>query len=247
MNQKQAILIFDIPCELNDILTRYAYSITSDKTAITLDALARITQHALVYLAMKDEAYLQALRWINAWRDDRWHVSVTSGISTPSPAENILANAVLARFKCDPAIQQFKVIPCKRIRLYVHTPAQLIRLANRVRGQTTLHNFVTMALFQELDYRLSIINRLEGENMQSQEIIQGAITSREYKELSAALRELRARVTNLEVITKAPDYTQELITEVLLQLIADASKRSEIPKTLALHDTHKEAVQGNQL
>ncbi|MDV6344071.1 hypothetical protein [Nitrosomonas sp. Is37] len=68
MNEKQVILTCDIPCELNNILTRYAYSITTDKTAIILDALARNSQHALVCLAMKDRAYMPTLKGISAWR-----------------------------------------------------------------------------------------------------------------------------------------------------------------------------------
>lgn len=72
--------------------------------------------------------------------------------------------------------------------------------------------------------------------MGNQELIPADKTSREYKQLSAELRKLRSRITNLEILQHPPSSTTELITKVLLQLIADAAKSAQI--TNAVNQIH---------
>lgn len=139
---------YDIPTPLNDILAIYADGINDDTNTIITDSLARLTQHTLTVLAMRNPEYILPAYTIHALRH-------RYPFNKPLHMEAVLLNLTLyTRYTRLPTI--FTLHPCKRTRGYLRIPNKLLTLINTARKTAPMSTFLTRALFEGLEYRLTL-------------------------------------------------------------------------------------------
>lgn len=201
---------YDIPAPLDDILAIYADSIDDDANTIITDSLARTTQYTLTILAMRHPDYIPHLHAIHTLR----HHPHTK----PSHVETVLLNLTLHTHHTY-HLPEFILYPCKRTRGYLRIPYKLLTLANTARQTAPMNTFISRALFEGLEYRLT----LGGSPTMNQEYIPAA-TTREHHQLLAELRDLKRRITNIEMMQTPPTGTAELLTQLLLSLTHEAAE-----------------------
>lgn len=200
---------YDIPAPLDDILELYADSIDDDANTIITDSLARLTQYTLTILAMQRPEYIPHLHAIHTFR--------RHPLTKPSHLETVLLNLTLHthhRYH----LPEFVLYPCKRTRGYLRIPGKLLTLTNIARQTAPMNTFISRALFEGLEYRLT----LGGALTMNQEYIPST-TTREHRHLLAELRDLKRRITNLEMMQTPPTGTAELLTQLLLTLTHEAA------------------------
>jgi len=202
---------YDIPAPLGDILAIYADSIDDDANTIITDSLARITQYTLTILAMQHLEYIPHLHAIHAFRHSH-------PLTKPSPVETVLLNLTLQTHHTY-QLPRFVLYPCKRTRGYLRIPYKLLTLANTARQTAPMNTFISRALFEGIEYRLT----LGGSLTMNQEYIPAA-TTREHRHLLAELRDLKRRITNIEMMQTPPTGTAELLTQLLLALTHEAAE-----------------------
>lgn len=202
---------YDIPTPLNDILAIYADGINDDTNTIITDSLARLTQHTLTVLAMRHPEYILPAHAIHALRNSH-------SLTKPSHMEVVLLNLTLyTRYTRLPTI--FTLHPCKRTRGYLCIQKNLLTLINTARQTAPMSTFITRALFDGLEYRLT----LGGNHTMQQEHIPATSTAKEQRYLLAELRDLKRRITNLEAMQTPPTGTAELLTQIVLTLAHEAA------------------------
>ena len=140
---------YDIPAELDAILTRYAHTIGTDKGMVALDSLARTAQQVLTELAITNHHLIAPLQAIHRWRCEQNTISyITSGISAPSKAEHVLVTTIsTASINSSYNTKLFKVKPCMRIRNYLRMPLELLQLIKSACFNTSINSFITLAIF----------------------------------------------------------------------------------------------------
>lgn len=207
---KTKYVTYDIPAPLDDILAIYADSIDDDANTIITDSLARLTQYTLTILAMQHPDYIPHLHAIHTLR--------RHPLTKPSPVETVLLNLTLHTHHTY-HLPEFVLYPCRRTRGYLRVSDKLLTLANTARQTAPMNTFISRALFEGLEYRLT----LEGTLAMNQEYIPAA-TTQEYHHLLAELRDLKRRITNMEMMQTPPDGTAELLTQLLLSLTHEATE-----------------------
>lgn len=201
---------YDIPTPLDDILEIYADSVGDDTNTIITDSLARTTQYTLTILAMQHPDYIPHLHAIHTCR--------RHPLTKPSPVETVLLNLTLQTHHTY-YLPEFVLYPCKRTRGYLRIPNKLLTLTNAARQTAPMNTFISRALFEGLEYRLT----LGGSLTMNQEYIP-ATTTREHRHLLAELRDLKRRITNIEMMQTPPTGTAELLTRLLLALTHEAAE-----------------------
>lgn len=203
-------ITYDIPTPLADILSIYVDGIDDDTNTIITDSLARLTQYNLTILAMHHPDYIPHLHAIHTFRHRQ-------PLTKPSHAETVLLNLTLHTHHTY-QLQEFILYPCKRTRGYLRIPEKLLTLTNTAKQTAPMNTFITQALFEGLEYRLT----LGGTIAMHQEYIP-ATTTRDQQHLLAELRDLKRRITNIEMIQTPPTDTAELLAQLLLVLTREAA------------------------
>lgn len=220
-------ITYDIPTGLDAILSTHAQYLGIDKGGIVLDCIARKVQADLSNLSLTHPQYIEPLKGIHAWRMEQGALR-QSGIQPPSNVEHVLI-ACIATPHPHPHQHQthnerhtHTITPCKRTRGYLRIPHNLLTLINTL-PYTPLNDFITLAVFDGLEHRLS--TQPEDELMQANQEYIPARSTHEQRQLLAELRDLRLRLTNLEAQVRPSNTASELMLEVFLQLVNEEASR----------------------
>lgn len=205
-------LTVDIPLELNDFVNGiFPYG---DNREFITDAVLSLAEQRLCIMAFADHSIKSALGDLRSYRETKQF--------KPSLIENVLFQDAMLNegiLNVQPREENFSLTNCRRARIYLSMPSAIIELINIARGKTNMNAFVSLAIFNWLEL-------IEDETtMQTrQQYIQAL--ERDLPATQHEVNKLRAKVARLEIEKAAPNASLELIGEVLIQLINEASRRA---------------------
>jgi hypothetical protein len=221
---------YQIPYELDVFLHRYAQITGVVIQDICFNGITRQVEKLAAHKAARQNEFMPHYKAIHELRSQATPKFSQSG--GPSPDETILFNAISTGTVLIPknAIQSSyelltKVNPCSRVGVFIHMPKALKPLIAITRGNTTEQNFITIAIFSELERQLLLIKRavkaqghttMTNSNTKAEFIPADEPTSAH--KLLIEIRELRARLTSLESQRFTPNDDAQLMAQVLLKL-----------------------------
>jgi hypothetical protein len=222
-----------IPREVYQLVRRCCLYGCGDDRELMFDGLSRLVESELAKHAVIKNSFAVEYADIHQMRIDL--NSSHSRSCIPSVDEFVLFQLITNWFNCNGrisynlndsinpfALGTFPITEkIDRVAIRLHIPRLLMACADHVRGDYSRDDFIAQAIWFELEHRLTLCNcppSFGDQNMTGNNDYLPA-NKTESAQLLGEVKELRRRLTRLEMINFTPAQNTELVIEVLRQLI----------------------------